>query len=428
MKKYFLKTLSLIALCGSVHIAEARSWDEQICSMSMNGSLTPGQTFRLGVSVSAQRTTGVNIPVQIYLSNTPNLSGAHTLLASKSVYLHASGSMCSSVNNIDITLPNRSPNMSCFMPRTAYIVARTGNHTRQMGFSPTGSKNLPRLNDFSPKAGRANSLIHIEGTNINTNTSVSLGQQGLPQTLLNNELIAVVNNASKTGTLVLKDNTTNFCPPPYSAGKEPFTVLSDLNYCESGAENPGVGRISQVAFNGFNNDLTNATDCPTYNNFTSSHYGLTEQEKADNTLFFKLNGCGLQAYDRLLKIYVDWNQDGDFADQDEYLFGAQYIGVDQLYQLKWPVPNHAKLGTTRLRIISALYYKGRVDKLDDVQACGRYPFGETQDYALDIAKSKGTATATVSTLNTNFNGVAVKQLLDETGKPIRVKPTGETIN
>ena len=51
-------------------------------------------------------------------------------------------------------------------------------------------------------------------------------------------------------------------------------------------------------------------------------------------------------------ILVDYNQDGDFTDPGEYL-GVEYIGTISTFTTALQVPRFSKLGTTRLRIVTA---------------------------------------------------------------------------
>jgi hypothetical protein len=95
--------------------------------------------------------------------------------------------------------------------------------------------------------------------------------------------------------------------------------------------------------------------------------------------------CGSFNYTSGLAIFIDLNQDGDFADAGEkvYTNGAS-ANINCLpatvVSATFTIPGTATLGTTVMRIINAEGYAG-----DMITPCLSYGYGETEDYLITIA-------------------------------------------
>ena len=113
------------------------------------------------------------------------------------------------------------------------------------------------------------------------------------------------------------------------------------------------------------------------------------------TISFSAGFAG-SAYTEYWKVYVDYNQDGDFTDSGETVVSGSSSSAATL-SATFTVPSTAKTGKTRLRVV-----------LSDASAttsCGSYSYGETEDYSLSItggttiAAGQGLTAATVATLD-----------------------------
>lgn len=417
--------------------AHANYWNEQICGMSTPTRISPGESFDIAFAVSANRDADSNIPVEFYYSQSSSVGLSSIYLGSTSVFLPFIGNYCSSTAHKTVTLPTTSQGMNCFIPNKSYIIAKTGDDEQAFPFQPRDGDNLPQITSSTPSEGRPGSLVHVVGQNINSSTGIRVSQENLSQALIGSELLGIIGSSTSSGSISLQNIEHNYCVPPLSVGSN-FTVLPAAQYCASGAMAEGFGRISQVAMNGYNNDQTTSSTCPTYTDNTG-FYGLTSLGTNPESLYFKLNACGAAAYDRLMKVYVDWNNDLDFEDAGETVLEAPYIGVDTLYQLNFAVPATAKAGTTRMRIITALYYTGYVDNVSDVGACGYYPYGETQDYAIDLVPSGFGLSAIMPSTGKELSAESLKEVMESTdsiesatllenGKPVKVKASGLRLN
>jgi Zn-dependent metalloprotease len=95
---------------------------------------------------------------------------------------------------------------------------------------------------------------------------------------------------------------------------------------------------------------------------------------SSQTINFSVGFKG-SAYTEYWKIFIDYNQDGDFSDSGETIVSGSSSSSGTLTST-FTVLSTAKTGTTRLRVV-----------LSDASAttsCGTYSYGETEDYSLNI--------------------------------------------
>ena len=81
------------------------------------------------------------------------------------------------------------------------------------------------------------------------------------------------------------------------------------------------------------------------------------------------------AYTENWKVYIDYNQNGDFGDSGELVVSGSSSSAATL-SATFTVPAAAKSGKTRLRVI--------MSDAAATTACGSYSYGETEDYGLTI--------------------------------------------
>ncbi|WP_281558887.1 GEVED domain-containing protein [Thalassomonas sp. RHCl1] len=421
MKKSTL-SLALKILFGGVlatgsAVAQASYWDEGVCSFGMGTSLAPGESFLVSASVGALRNATSTIPISFYYSLTPSVTGSSQYLGGNSATVFQPGSYCSSVVQTTLTLPTTSQGLDCFIDSGGYILAKVGDDVNDIGFNINGYiddviAGSPKITSFSPASGHPGSIVHINGSLFdNSTTAVYIDGIAAARAVLSpDEIIALVPAGASTGYIQVKEANGyhKLCSTDPGRSPSQFVVTAVPEYCDSGASNNGYGKIAYVKLDNSNiyNDV-GTSNCPNYTDNTN-FFTITSPGLDVDTIQVQFGTCGTTAYSRMFKVYVDWNQDTDFDDPAEYVLAAASVASDQLYNLTIPVPDFASIGTTRLRMVNALYYSGVVETVDDVQACGYYPFGETQDYVLDV---------------TSVNGVLqakVKGSLDNTAKPVDI--------
>ena len=82
------------------------------------------------------------------------------------------------------------------------------------------------------------------------------------------------------------------------------------------------------------------------------------------------------AYTEYFKIYIDYNQDGDFTDSGELAVSAAGSSSAAIRSSTFTVPAKAKTGSTRLRVV--------MSDNAGTASCNSYSYGETEDYTLTI--------------------------------------------
>jgi GEVED domain/Pregnancy-associated plasma protein-A/Secretion system C-terminal sorting domain len=96
-------------------------------------------------------------------------------------------------------------------------------------------------------------------------------------------------------------------------------------------------------------------------------------------------GYASTAYTEYWKIYIDYNQDGDFTDAGELVASRSSASASTLTST-FTVPATAKSGKTRLRVV--------MSDASATTSCNSYSYGETEDYSITI--SGGTARQSVA--------------------------------
>lgn len=213
-----------------------------------------------------------------------------------------------------------------------------------------------------------------------------------------------------------------------------------ITYCETGATSSEYEWIESLSIG----DLTHQSgNNGGYGDFTDMEIYARHGEEV---LFSLMPGTAIHNYPEYWNIWIDYNQDGDFQDEDEVVLAltshrGMYIG-------QFTIPSFAKSGSTRIRI--------GMKWGDFSPACGATGWGEVEDYTLVIeAASEARSTpvrleASTSALGTStqiypnpvsdqlnlrrkegFPGVAQWRLTDVSGKvleQVNVAATEEALS
>jgi hypothetical protein len=147
-------------------------------------------------------------------------------------------------------------------------------------------------------------------------------------------------------------------------------------YCTSAPSVNTGSRIDSVSFTNIKNK--NAAGCTSYSNFTNL-IGNVEAGQAF-PLFIRLNSCDATAVDKIVKVFIDANNDGDFDDAGEILATSPVLNGDQDYTPTITLPSSLSVGKyTVLRIVAQ-----ETNTATAVTPCGTYTKGETQDYRVQV--------------------------------------------
>jgi hypothetical protein len=152
-----------------------------------------------------------------------------------------------------------------------------------------------------------------------------------------------------------------------------------LNYCAAGAVETDLEKISNVLFNTINNASSSMAG---YENFT----GVSTQVQRGATHTFTGTISNGFASDEII-VWIDYNQDGDFADTGEEVFNSPTGAGPHTGHVT--IPATATLGSTRMRV--------RLHDISDgpnATPCGNSTYGQVEDYCVTILQGCTTNTWT----------------------------------
>jgi len=148
------------------------------------------------------------------------------------------------------------------------------------------------------------------------------------------------------------------------------------SYCASNATNTADTKIDSVFWDNTTMGGSSGTNCETYTIRTST-LGTAQQSGTYN-LRIRNGSCSGNHYAAYVSVFVDWNQNGSFADAgDSVISYGPTTALNTLPTLSIPIPVTATIGQTRMRLVLREGTSGP-------PACGTYTYGETEDYGLDI--------------------------------------------
>ena len=151
--------------------------------------------------------------------------------------------------------------------------------------------------------------------------------------------------------------------------------VGNPGYCSSAASSGGGTRIDQVTIS--NVDMTNPAGCTTYTDNTAQTINL--QSNQTTPFSIKLNSCDATTASRVVKVYIDYNNNGTFTDAGETVAVSPVLsGGVVTYSGNLNVAAGMTIGnSTLMRIVAE-----ETTDTSVVHPCGAYPNGETQDYTV----------------------------------------------
>ncbi len=191
----------------------------------------------------------------------------------------------------------------------------------------------------------------------------------------------------------------------------------DLPYCAVPALESNEEWIESVVFNTINNTSGNNNGYGDFTGILSTD--LTKDSTVELTVTPDYSG---DSYAENLKVWIDFNGDGDFEDAGEEVFKA--IGITTDTSSMVTIPNDAIIGLTRMRIILSF------GSIDNPCSVSEYAFGEVEDYCINIID--GTVPCNTPTgLDTTMVGLTSANLswtneANATGYLVRYKTAVDT--
>ena len=165
-------------------------------------------------------------------------------------------------------------------------------------------------------------------------------------------------------------------------GSQPYSLIvsgiGSSAYCTSGASNNAGTRIDEVKIG--NIDAVNPAGCTTYTNNTSKTISLQANQVIPFTI--KLSSCDASTASRVVKIFIDYNNNGTFTDPGETVNVSPVLaGGAVTYSGNLNIQAGLVTGySTLMRIVAQ-----ETTDTALVKPCGPYPNGETQDYTVIFA-------------------------------------------
>ncbi|RYY19048.1 MAG: peptidase S8, partial [Sphingobacteriaceae bacterium] len=141
-------------------------------------------------------------------------------------------------------------------------------------------------------------------------------------------------------------------------------------YCTSAAASMADSKITGVQLSNLN--FTAASGCTSYTDNTNQTAVL--EQGATYPLTVSLGSCGGN-FNKIAKVFIDFNADGDFDDAGELVSTSAVINSNASFSTTFLVPLTVTADTYSLmRVVTT-----ETSDPNAVTACGTYPKGETQD-------------------------------------------------
>ncbi|MBA4196300.1 MAG: hypothetical protein C0459_01985 [Chitinophaga sp.] len=208
-------------------------------------------------------------------------------------------------------------------------------------------------------------------------------------------------------------------------GTQPFSlIISGIGgtaYAVSSATSSGGTRIDSIGFAGIANKT--ATGCTTYRDYTNIAGSIEPNQTVPLTV--KLSSCDASTASKIVKVYIDYNNNGSFADAGELVATSSTLGGGaQTFTASITTASGLTIGNTLLMRVVAV----ETTDASTINPTGTYANGETEDYRLLVAKPSTDLTVSAiiaptdgSKVNSNqYLAVSIRNVgsVDKTGIPI----------
>lgn len=156
------------------------------------------------------------------------------------------------------------------------------------------------------------------------------------------------------------------------------TGIGGKVYCASAASSTADSKINNVQISNIN--FTAAAGCTSYTDNTNLTAIL--EQGVTYPLNITLGTCGGN-FNKIAKVFIDWNADGDFDDAGELVATSPVTNGNASFTINISVPISVTPDTYSLmRIVET-----ETTDPTAVTACGTYAKGETEDYRVNFIKT-----------------------------------------
>ena len=156
------------------------------------------------------------------------------------------------------------------------------------------------------------------------------------------------------------------------------TGIGGTNYCASAPSSNADSKITNFKLANIDNSPTSS--CTTYSDFTSQTINL--EKGRTYPLSVSVGTCGAN-FNKIAKVFIDWNGDGDFNDAEELAAASSIIPTIGTFTTNITVPESVNVNNFSLVRIVLM----ETNTTSAVEACGSYAKGETQDYRVSFLTS-----------------------------------------
>ncbi len=148
-------------------------------------------------------------------------------------------------------------------------------------------------------------------------------------------------------------------------------------FCESKANSNTDTKITRVVLG--NVTQAGKEGCQSYNDFMTQVATIAAGQSIP--LEVSVGSCG-NDFAKVVKAFVDWNNDGDFEDANELVATSDVINASATFRANVKAPSGLVIGNlTRLRIVCV-----ETNNAGTVAACGTYEKGETQEFLVRFVR------------------------------------------
>lgn len=163
-------------------------------------------------------------------------------------------------------------------------------------------------------------------------------------------------------------------------GQQAYSLLvsgvGGVAHCTSAATNNAGGRIDSVSLQTIR--YGNPTGGTTYVNNTAIAAYIEPTQAVPFRV--RVNSADASDADKIVKIFIDYNNDGDFLDANELVATSGVLKNNQVFSGSFNTPGTLTIGSTyRARVVLV-----ETSAATDVASCGTYTRGETEDFRLIV--------------------------------------------
>lgn len=161
-------------------------------------------------------------------------------------------------------------------------------------------------------------------------------------------------------------------------GSQAFSLIvsgvGGIAYCNSSPVYISGSRIDNVTFAGINN--TTQLGCTQFREF--GNYIAQLQSNTNYNFSISISSCDGSTASKFCKIYIDYNNNGNFDDAGELVATSNLIFGDGIFNGAITTPNNLLVNTfTRMRVVVQ-----EANDANSITPCNSANHGETQDYKI----------------------------------------------